>query len=187
MVWGVDAGWSASLSPQTGLTLRSRELRPGAYMLAMRMTAEYRNLLEVPEDAARATVRVRVRRVSEGRGGHAVEELEPVAPAAPVPASARPTPAAIPNVELPDPETMPDLAALPAFDVSLRSRRSRNILRFAANSWNAGPSDVVIEGFRRPGRPVMDAYQYFLDGDGEAVGRSPVGTLKYHAARGHEH
>jgi hypothetical protein len=33
----------------------------------------------------------------------------------------------------------------------------------------------------------MDAYQYFLDADGEAVGRSPVGTLKYHAARGHEH
>jgi hypothetical protein len=150
MVWGVDAGWSASLSPQTGLTLRSRELRPGAYMLAMRMTAVYRNLLEIPEDAARATVRVKVRKVSEGRGGHAVEELEPGPTEVPVPASARPTPAAVPNVELPDPETMPDLAALPAFDVSLRNRRGRNILRFAANSWNPGPSDVVIEGFRGP-------------------------------------
>jgi hypothetical protein len=187
MVWGVDAGWSASLSPQTGLTLRSRELRPGAYMLALRMSAEYRNLLEVPEDAARATVRVKVRKVSEGRSGHAVEELEPSPPEAPVRASARPRPAGVPNLELPDPDTMPDLAALPAFDVSLRNRRGRNVLRFAANSWNAGPSDVVIEGFRRPGRSVMDAYQYFLDAEGDAVGRTPVGTLRYHAARGHEH
>jgi hypothetical protein len=187
MVWGVDQGWSASVSPQSGLVLRSRALRRGAYVLAVSMSGDYRQLLDVPEEAARVTVRVKVREVREALRERAVEGVEPRPPAPPARASSGPTAAAVPTLKVPPPETLPDLAALPAFDVSMRNRRDRNVLRFAANSWNAGPSDIVIEGFRRPGTSVMDAYQYFVDAGGHAVGRSPVGTLKYHAARGHEH
>ena len=157
------------------------------------MSAEYRKLLDVPGDGAGARVRVNVNKVPEPRGDRAVEELEsssPIGPpslAPPARAASRPTTAGVPIVENPDPQALPDLAALPAFDVRLRNRRGRNVLRFAANSWNAGPGEMVIEGFRRRARSVMDAYQYFLGPDGQAVGRASVGTLIYHAARGHEH
>ena len=33
----------------------------------------------------------------------------------------------------------------------------------------------------------MDAYQYFLDGDGEVVGRRRVGELEFHDKPGHHH
>ena len=39
---------------------------------------------------------------------------------------------------------------------------------------------LVVEGFRREGEDVMDAYQYFID-DGTIVGRSQVGTFRFDA------
>jgi hypothetical protein len=43
-----------------------------------------------------------------------------------------------------------------------------------------------VQGFRRPGTDIMDAYQYFYR-DGEVVGQAPAGTLEYHAEEGHNH
>jgi hypothetical protein len=57
---------------------------------------------------------------------------------------------------------------------------------FAATEWNEGPAPLVVEGFRRPNSDIMDAYQYFYDGD-DVVGKAPVGTFEYHAARHHNH
>jgi hypothetical protein len=46
---------------------------------------------------------------------------------------------------------------------------------------------LVVEGFRRRGENVMDAYQYFRDANGNAIGRAPVGTFEFHEGRGHDH
>jgi hypothetical protein len=43
-----------------------------------------------------------------------------------------------------------------------------------------------IEGFRRPGTGIMDAYQYFFK-DGRPIGRAKVGILEYDPQPGHEH
>ena len=87
----------------------------------------------------------------------------------------------------PPAESLPDLVALPAFNIFPQRRRGRDLLTFAANEWNAGPGRLVVEGFRRAGSDVMDAYQYFYDQQGRVVGKSPAGKMAYHDARGHDH
>jgi hypothetical protein len=60
-------------------------------------------------------------------------------------------------------------------------------LAFSADVWNAGPSRLTVDGFRRPGTGLMDAYQYFYDTKGEQVGWAPTGTLEYDTRDGHSH
>ena len=45
---------------------------------------------------------------------------------------------------------------------------------------------MVVDGFRRPGEDVMDAYQYFFDADGNQTGYEQVGEMDWHAAN-HQH
>jgi hypothetical protein len=71
--------------------------------------------------------------------------------------------------------------------MSTSTRRTRDYLNFAATPWNAGPAPLVIEGFRRAGEDMMDAYQYFRDADGNVVGRAQVGDMMYHARPSHDH
>jgi len=93
----------------------------------------------------------------------------------------------VPLVTEPNVETLPDLRSLPAFGMKVHHRRSgRDVLSFGANVWVAGNAKLDIEGFRRADEDVMDAYQYFFDGD-EAVGRAPVGTMEYDTRDGHHH
>lgn len=73
------------------------------------------------------------------------------------------------------------------YGISMVNRRGRSVLNFSSTSWNAGPAPLVIEGFRRRGNAIMDAYQYFHDAEGQPVGRTPVGTMKYHSDGGHNH
>ena len=49
-----------------------------------------------------------------------------------------------------------------------RRRPGKDYLAFSANVWNAGPAPLVVDGFRSPGKDLMDAYQYFYDADGQA-------------------
>ncbi|HKE99270.1 MAG TPA: lysyl oxidase family protein [Actinomycetes bacterium] len=63
----------------------------------------------------------------------------------------------------------------------------RQYLSFSANVWNAGPSPLVVDGFRQPGKDLMDAYQYFYDAKGKQVGWAPTGTLEYDTRDGHQH
>jgi Lysyl oxidase len=89
----------------------------------------------------------------------------------------------------PDPATMPDLVALPPWEVSVRRLRGqrRDQLRFAGTPWNAGPAPLVVEGYRRPGQRSMDAVQSFTDQDGTVVASAPAGEMQYHGTRGHHH
>ncbi len=60
-------------------------------------------------------------------------------------------------------------------------------LRFSATVWNAGNGPMVVDGFRRGTSDVMDAYQYFIDSDGNQTGYQKVGTMIWHKAKSHNH
>jgi hypothetical protein len=79
----------------------------------------------------------------------------------------------------------PDLQSLPAFGITLN--RKGTALRFGANVWNAGPSPLVVEGFRDDlEQDHMTAYQYFYDADGNELGHEQVGELHWHEGN-HNH
>lgn len=78
---------------------------------------------------------------------------------------------------------MVDLRSLPAFGMWLNEKGTQ--LRFAATTWNAGDSPLIIDGFRREGEDE-DAYQYFYDAAGNEVGHQQVDELHYHRAN-HDH
>ncbi|WP_328940691.1 lysyl oxidase family protein [Streptomyces sp. NBC_00250] len=85
----------------------------------------------------------------------------------------------------------PDLRSLPAYGITI-SDGAQNIpgkdyLAFSANVWNAGPAQLVVDGFRSPGKAKMDAYQYFYDANGKQVGYTPTGTMEWDPRPGHVH
>ncbi|GGZ29316.1 hypothetical protein GCM10010387_23340 [Streptomyces inusitatus] len=103
------------------------------------------------------------------------------------PAAKRPTgKPKVPNVP------KPDLRSLPAFDIITTDGKEqgapgRDELAFSANVWNAGPAKLIVEGFRAPGKELMDAYQYFYDTKGKQVGYTPSGTMEWDPREGHDH
>ncbi|WP_327234543.1 lysyl oxidase family protein [Streptomyces sp. NBC_01317] len=103
------------------------------------------------------------------------------------PNTKRPTGAAkVPDVP------KPDLRSLPAWDIGISDGEDGDIpgkdyMVFSANVWNAGPAPLVVDGFRSPGKELMDAYQYFYDATGKQVGYTPTGTMEWDPRVGHEH
>ncbi|MFD3790523.1 lysyl oxidase family protein [Streptomyces cyaneofuscatus] len=102
------------------------------------------------------------------------------------PNAKRPTgKAAVPNVP------KPDLRSLPAYGITVsdgyEDAPGKDYLAFSANVWNAGPAKLVVDGFRSPGKELMDAYQYFYDAKGKQVGYTPTGTMEWDPRPGHEH
>lgn len=93
--------------------------------------------------------------------------------------------AVVPNVP------KPDLRSLPAFDIQISTSpdnpKGKDFVSFSANVWNAGPAQLVVDGFRAPGAELMDAYQYFYDAKGKQVGYTPTGTMEWDPRPGHEH
>ncbi|MFD4024715.1 lysyl oxidase family protein [Streptomyces sp. NPDC058576] len=102
------------------------------------------------------------------------------------PNAKRPTgKAAVPDVP------KPDLRSLPAYGITVsdgyEEQPGKDYLAFSANVWNAGPAKLVVDGFRSPGKELMDAYQYFYDAKGKQVGYTPTGTMEWDPRSGHEH
>lgn len=85
----------------------------------------------------------------------------------------------------------PDLRSLPAYGIQIsdgdQDVKGKDYLAFSANVWNAGPAQLVVDGFRKPGNALMDAYQYFYDADGKQIGYTPTGTMEWDPRPGHEH
>lgn len=85
----------------------------------------------------------------------------------------------------------PDLRSLPAYGIQIsdggQDVKGKDYLAFSANVWNAGPAQLVVDGFRSPGKALMDAYQYFYDADGKQIGYTPTGTMEWDPRPGHEH
>jgi hypothetical protein len=180
MVWGLDAHWAIDAfgTDEYGRDQTPPvEIEPGTYQVRVKIKDQYRELLDIPARHATESLTVTV---TEG----------PSLPAASKPddeAEAAERYQGVPTVTDPDPSTVPDLVALPAWALRTRHRRGRDLLTFASTPWNAGPAPMVVEGFRRPEEDTMDAYQYFFDADGNPVGRAPAGTMEFHSGRGHMH
>jgi hypothetical protein len=82
---------------------------------------------------------------------------------------------------------LPDLVALPAWDISLRQSGERTFLVFSATIWNAGDGPLDVRGKRRSKASMMKAYQYIRNDVGQFIGRVPVGKFEYDARPGHSH
>lgn len=122
--------------------------------------------------------------LGDGRGHTDGSRVAPaLEPAAKRPAGRAGVPANVPK---------PDLRSLPAWDIAITDGEDGDVpgkdyLAFSANVWNAGPAPLVVDGFRSPGKDLMDAYQYFYDANGKQVGYTPTGTMEWDPRDGHEH
>jgi hypothetical protein len=180
MVWGIDAGWAAPAFAWSDFGVPALRLPEGRYTFQIEIASTYAALLEVPAEDTEVTLAVRVRDDRRHHGGP-----PPVDRSAR--SSERPGTLSVPEITDPDPTTVPDLVALPLWGMTTFNRRGRDFVGFGATPWNAGPAPLVVEGFRRPGEAVMDAYQYFRDEDGNVVGRAPVGEFAWDIRRTHRH
>ena len=179
MVWGIESGWAGmALSGDDFETPQIRVPRAGEFVLTVRIAERYRDLLEISATDGEVSFPVTIKNV---RRRHVIGIPAQRA------AQARRQSAAVPDVTDPDPATLPDLVALPLWNMTTFHRRAGDFLAFAATPWNAGPAPLVVEGFRRPDEELMDAYQYFRDEDGDVVGRAPVGDMRFHAHPAHNH
>ena len=176
-VMGIQARYSTSLMQDSG---RELKVRPGRYDVVATIAPRWATFFGLPADAATVTSRLVVKKDSGccyGRpraAAGSTTALEPAGTAAP----------ADPSVA-PDPATEPDLRALPSFGIQLN--RTGTQLRFGATVWNAGPSPMVVDGYRSSTDPDhMDAYQYFYDAAGNETGHQLVGEMHWHAAN-HNH
>jgi hypothetical protein len=185
-VQGIQAGWSAPLLGGDERGGGGVRLEKGTYDVTVSIAPAYATALQIPASDATRTVRVRVKRVREDDhgdgGGH--PPVEPVGRGEGLlarPAAQEPTGPQLEEVEGP----VPNLKSLPAWGINMA--RNGNFLRFAATVWNAGNSPLVVDGFRVEGQELMDAYQYFFDGDGNQTGYQKVGSFEYDDKETHEH
>lgn len=179
-VFGLQAGWSVPWSGSSP----SMRLAEGKYTLTLTMAKRYRDLFDVPMEHGQLKLRITVKNGYDdgpphGDFPHAARQAVPSQPAANEPTG---------QARVPD-GPHPNLRSLPAWGVrvSRSPGRTKQYLNFAANVWNEGPSPLVVDGFRRSGEEIMDAYQYFYDADGNQVGYDQAGTMEWDARDGHDH
>ena len=188
--WGITEGWAGRVT--RGFVLKAPA---GRYTTTISVDEDYRTALGIaPEDA---TVTTRHRLVNGDYDEHfrrsdrtaARSTARSAARSATRSGAAAPSPgprSRVPVVADTDSANLPDLRTMPAFGMRTGNERGKDWLSFGANVWVGGTSLLDIEGFRRDDEEVMDAWQYFYDGD-EPVGRAPVGEMEYDTRDGHFH
>lgn len=203
MVWGIDAGWAVNTASWDAADEQPWDVPEGTYNVRVRIGDAWAKALGVAAGQREVTLRATVteERFEEPPGPEEPDEATP-RPAATGGSSTgdrgsttpgwstQASPASgdrVPTGTNPSAEVLPDLVALPAWGMTVYTEGRRDLLGFAATPWNAGPGPFVMEGFRRSERDVMDAYQYFINRQGEAVGRSRAGQFEFHAGGGHDH
>lgn len=184
-IWGVEQGWAVGLGSDFGISFEGDQ---DAYRVQVRISKQVARALGIPKRERGATVRVDVEQftgpIEQATGRPADATTPPAAQSTterqrPVTRGDEPAPAA---------GTLPDLISLPAFWISVTADGDGlDRLNFAANEWNAGPSPMVVEGFRSAAdSEIMDAYQIFYR-NGRPVGSRRTGTMEYHAGEEHNH
>ncbi|MBG0561476.1 lysyl oxidase family protein [Actinoplanes aureus] len=190
-VWGVQAGWDAALPDQPRSAAALSKVKAGKYTATATVNPAYRKLFGIPVKQATAKVAMNVvegrsgdaRAAAQAEGAHGLHRPEFRA-AAQRPATSRTVPKG----------PKPDLRSLPAWGISLSQGTTETgkpdgkwYVNFGATVWNAGTSPLLVDGFRRPGTDLMDAYQYFFDARGRQVGSRAAGTMEWDARDGHMH
>ncbi|WP_433830411.1 lysyl oxidase family protein [Actinoplanes sp. CA-015351] len=206
-VWGIQAGWDAAVPDQPNSTTLAK-LKAGKYTATATVNAKYTKLFGIPAKQASAKVALNVVDVKFS----SFAKKKPAAPAAGVhdlhhgegdasrqvssflpefrAAAARPK-----TVKTVPAGPKPDLKSLPAWGISLSEGVNektgkpdgKTYVNFGATVWNAGTSPLLVDGFRRTGTEVMDAYQYFFDAKGKQVGSKAAGTMQWDPREGHLH
>ena len=174
--WATSGGSTAAGRSASGTRRRRFRMRLGSYSMTIaippRYTAPLRHLggARADDGGGQGREGAAVLRPGQARRG----TRRPVRPR-----SRRRSP-------IPTPRRCPTSSPLPSWGISTERQGGRDYLDFGATVWDHGPAPMDIEGFRRLGTNVMDAYEYFYK-HGVAVGRARVGTLLYDAEPGHEH
>ncbi len=132
------------------------------------ITPQYVRLLHIARADATASVNVTV--VTGNGSGAGIPDHARLRQLASLPS--------VPNLTRPPAAALPDLVALPAWQIGTSLTGGRDLLNFAATVWVSGNAPLDVEGFRVPGTPVMNAYQYFWR-DGHVIGRAQVGTMGF--------
>jgi lysyl oxidase len=177
VVWGIDQGWAVSALDLARIRFPGAD---GTYTVHLVIAPLYRRLFGIAPADATATLDETV--ITSPTG------CPPYCPPAKTVAATTASSGTLPTRTHPRPSTLPDLVALPAWGMTIDeySQPGRDFLDFGATVWDAGPAPMMVEGFRRTGTNIMDAWQTFYRGD-KPVARAPVGTLEYDADPGHEH
>ncbi|UYM03468.1 lysyl oxidase family protein [Solicola gregarius] len=176
-VWGLQAGHGVPVPP--AYSTRAK-LPVGKYTAKVSIKPAYRELLGIPARDAVATVKVRVRKAKcddDEMGCRDRKSADRTTIAAP---GERPTG----HARVPEVGPKPDLRSVPAWGIRVRKGK---FLAFSATVWNAGDSPLVVDGFRRKNKDLMDAYQYFFDADGNQTGYDKVGTMEWDPREDHHH
>ncbi|GAB3755595.1 lysyl oxidase family protein [Microlunatus parietis] len=173
-VWGIERGFAVR-----AVDYLETKLKPGSYKITTTVAKGYRDLFEIPAADATSTVNLKVIKGVEGKD----RARRPVRTAPEdQPAPVRPTGRAMITKPI---GPLPDLRSLPAWGIMIDRGR---YLDFSATVWNAGPSPLVVDGFRQDQNDdLMDAYQYFFNRSGKQIGHRRVGTMEWDARDGHEH
>ncbi|MEU4393229.1 lysyl oxidase family protein [Kribbella sp. NPDC023855] len=207
-VWGLQAGWSSNT---TGYyDSETVDLPVGKYTAKVTVNKAYRDYFKIGAYDSAATVKVTVKEAEDCHGGGHTEGCKQAFAAAKVKhltkagvapkaaKSALPT-ALKPKAQRPTGRVAvpkgpkPDLRSVPAWGIQIgpgeqgTPEANRDYLAFSATVWNAGPSPLVLDGFRQKGKDLMDAYQYFYDANGKEIGHQNTGTLEWDPREGHTH
>ncbi|WP_410788187.1 lysyl oxidase family protein [Kribbella sp. C-35] len=178
-VWGLQTGWSA----RTYGDGKPVQLAVGKYKATVTVNKAYRDFFKIPAKDSSVKLNVTVQK-SDASG---VQKMSSNS-AAPKPNAARPVgKASVPKGPKPDLRPVPawGIVATPGDEGTPDA--NKDFLQFSATVWNAGPSPLVLDGFRRQGKDLMDAYQYFYNAQGKQVGYQNTGTLEWDGRDGHNH
>lgn len=194
-VWGIEKGWAVPTFEWDGPRFRGPD---GRYTMRIAIAPRFRSLFGVADGDGSVSVSVRIKTDDDFCPDCPYPKPPPDGVQAGHDHGDGPRPARAPRfpvrgtlgvaASLMDPPdaAMPDLIALPAFGIDVSREGNKDRISFGANVWNAGPAPLLVEGFRREDEDIMDAYQYFLDGE-EVLGRTKVGLMEFHDSRGHNH
>ena len=174
-VYGIEQDWGISVAEGAfrGFYLRLKE---GRYAMRIAIADRYLELFDLDPDAATVSLTVVVKEGRDGRKRLATARTADVGT----------RDSGVPTVRAAGAAGLPDLQPLPSWGIGLRRTERGEFLTFGANVWVSGNGPLVVEGFRREGEQVMDAYQYFWE-DGAPVGRTRVGEMEFDDRRGHDH
>ncbi len=192
-VWGVQKGWSVNTAWWGQEPVKIAE---GKYKATVSVNKKFRDYFKIPANQSSVTLNVTVKHEDHCDPGHPVRGCLAAQgkKAEGKKGVALKAHAARPKGKASTPKgPKPDLVSVPAWGIQVAPGEAgtpdagKDFLAFSATVWNAGPSPLVLDGFRQKGKDLMDAYQYFYDDKGKEIGYQNTGTMEWDPREGHTH